>query len=255
MAHRAEPAVLWVTRAQPGAEETATRLRGMGFLPLVVPVITTAVLECPPVVPQDFDAVALTSAAAVRIFAAMTADRSARIFAVGDATAHLATAAGWQDVTSASGDVHDLARLLAAAEGVRSVLHPCGEVVAGDLVGQLAARDRRVQPLPIYRTEAIPGPQEAVATPVQAGRLDGIILHSPSAARATAHWLAKLGGPADAILFALSSKCAEPLRTMPFREIVISPFPREAALLKVIAETFTQGRLRLSSSPERPVSP
>ncbi len=251
----ADPPLIWVTRARPGADETAARLRALGFATLIAPVIETRAIAPDPAGWPIFDTVAFTSAEAVRVFSGLTSDRTARAFAVGDATALVAAASGWRSVTSASGNVDDLVRLIASDPQATSILHPCAEVTAGDLVGALVATGRRVLPMPVYRTHQIDPPADELVQRILVGGISGVSVYSPSAADGIVRWLKPFGGLPQAILFALSDQCAETLQGTRFREIVISPFPREAALLKVISDTFAQAGFCRPPSPERPVSP
>ena len=223
---------IWVTRAQPGAAATAARLSAIGIVPVVAPLIETIPLKVSPEPLHAHDALVFTSAAAVRCVADLSGDRSLPVFAVGEATARAARAAGWTTVTDADGDVADLARLLRAAGRGRRLLHPCATVTAGDL------SESGVTPWPVYRTEeAATGWADALSG-LLAGKMAGVLVQSPSAGRALA---ARLGGAApgrQTVLFALSSACAGPLLSSGFREIASPPFPREAALLKVVADSL-----------------
>jgi uroporphyrinogen-III synthase len=73
-----------VTRSQPGADETAERLRAMGCDPVVEPLFTLQPLDAPW---PDFDALAFTSANGVRAFAARNARRNVPVWCVGGRTA------------------------------------------------------------------------------------------------------------------------------------------------------------------------
>src|SRR5690606_3696589 len=101
---------VWVTRAEPGAARTADRLTALGFEPVVVPLLTLAPLPgalnaAPP--PDAVAVLALTSPNGVEAFAPLIPRfRDHPVFAVGDATAKAARAAGFADVRSASGDIH-----------------------------------------------------------------------------------------------------------------------------------------------------
>ncbi|MBV8971147.1 MAG: uroporphyrinogen-III synthase, partial [Sphingomonadaceae bacterium] len=83
-----------VTRPQPGA--TAARWRGRGATVTVAPLLDIAARPWTPP-PGEPDAVAFTSANAVRL-AGAGADRYRALpaFAVGEATAAAARAAGWR---------------------------------------------------------------------------------------------------------------------------------------------------------------
>ena len=66
---------IWITRAQPGADETAGRVRALGHEAVVLPLLTVETL------PAELDltgvgALAFTSANGVRAFGALTQERN-----------------------------------------------------------------------------------------------------------------------------------------------------------------------------------
>ncbi len=231
--HEGPPRV-WVTRAAPGAQATAARLTAAGLAPVVAPLIETTALPGSADLLDAHDALIFTSAAAVRALARRTPDRTHPVYAVGEATARAARAAGWTVAADADGAVADLVPILAAAPQGLRLLHPCAAVTAGDLsnVG------RPVTAWPVYRTDLTASGWEGALTDLTAGRLSGVLVQSPSAARILATRLGKAARPGDAVLFALSPTCAAPLADSGFREIAHPPFPREAALLKVVTDTL-----------------
>ena len=215
---------VWITRAQPGADRTAERLRALGLAPVVRPLL--AVQPLSPDLPDlaDFAALAFTSINGVGAFARLHAGRDLPVFAVGDATAQAARQAGFADVRSASGDLTDLARLLAdRAPG--SVLAPVAETPAGDLAEavQAAGGAQLVRAIAVYRTvetgAALP---DAVAA---------VLIHSPRAARALAA-CAPFAMPRLAVC--ISPAAAAPLQALA-RPCAVSPTPDETALLTTLS--------------------
>ena len=96
-----------------------------------------------------------TSRTAVQLFAELTPVRTARVFAVGEATAESARASGWTHVASADADVRAVAEMIRADGAVRRLLHPCAETPAGDLAAMLAPAGIALAPLVLYRTEFV----------------------------------------------------------------------------------------------------
>ena len=230
---RDEPRV-WVTRALPGAQATAARLSAAGLTPVVAPLIETTSLPGPVDVLDGHDALVFTSAAAVREVALRTPVRTHPVYAVGEATARTAGTAGWRVVADADGGVNDLAGILAAAPPGLRLLHPCAAVTAGDL----SALGITVTSWPVYRTDRVSSGWEDALADLTAGRLAAVLVQSPSAAAALAALIPPASLPGHVVLFALSPACAVPLAGTGFREIAHPPFPREAALLKVVADTL-----------------
>ena len=227
---------VWVTRAEPGASATAARLTSMGHDPLVAPVIAFSPIAGVAPDLAGVGAIAFTSAPAVRAFASLRPERDRPVFAVGEATAEAARAAGFAEVVSADGDVADLAGLIARRRGEIEgvVLHPAARNPAGDLVGDLERVGVAVRGVALYESVTVETLPQAAAEALAARRLDAVLIHSPSAGRALA---ALLGPEATAPLsaFALSPACAAPLAGLGFARLEAAPFPREEALLKLIA--------------------
>ena len=161
-----------VLRPQPGADATAARAAALGLEAIVAPLFRIA--------PRDwqmpdgrFDALLLTSANAARALDARL-DRGMRVYAVGDATAAAARAAGFADIVQGEGRVADLARQ-AAADGAKSVLHLAGEDrTAFDPAGL------RIETRTVYAAEPC-APPPAFAEGLEQGAV--ALLHSARAAR------------------------------------------------------------------------
>src|SRR5471030_2758840 len=105
---------IWITRAEPGASATAGRVRGLGFEPVVAPLLAVRALGHGPIDLAGAGAIAFTSANGVAAFAARSGARGLTAFAVGSGTAAAAKAAGFATVVSADGDVETLAAAIAA---------------------------------------------------------------------------------------------------------------------------------------------
>jgi len=226
---------VWVTRAVPGAAATAERLARAGLVPVLAPLIETTPVATSARMLDGHDALVFTSAAAVRQVAALTSDRTLPVYAVGEATARAARAAGWTVAADADGAVADLARALAGTPPGLRLLHPCAVVTAGDL----SHVERQVTRWPVYRTDPVSSSGWAPAlADLRAGRLAGVLVQSPSAAAVLAERLQPAEAVTRTVLFALSDACAAPLAAAGFREIACPPFPRETALLKVVVDTL-----------------
>ena len=216
---------IWVTRSQPGAERTADALRGMGHDPVVQPVLHAEPFDA------DLDlsgtaALAFTSAHAVRAFAALSPRRDQPVFTTGDATAAQARREGFVNVRSAAGDAEDLARLILMDPPGGSVLWPCAQEPARDLVALLAQGGVAAVRRPVYRTVmgAEPAPES----------IDAVLVHSARAAEAVAMALAAPDAQALS-LYALSEGAAQPLASYPFHRRIVADRPEESVLLALIA--------------------
>lgn len=223
---------IWITRAQPGADATAERVRALGHEAVVAPLLAVRNLPDIPIELAGVAALAFTSANGVRAFADASGERGLRVFAVGAATAAAARAAGFRSVLSADGDVEALSEGIAARRNeLRGmVLHPGAAEPAGDLTGALQARGLAARRLVLYET----APVEPDAADAEAlARSDVVLLHSPRAAEVLARVLRAHPAPQMRAL-GLSKAVVKPLARLPLAAKAFPPFPLEGALLNLI---------------------
>jgi len=223
---------IWITRAQPGADVTAERVRAMGHDAIVAPLLAVRVLPEVNVELHGVAALAFTSANGVRAFADVSGERGLKVFAVGAATAQAARAAGFKSVLSADGDVEALAEGIAARRGELrgAVLHPGALEPAGDLAGALEKQGVEARRLILYETAPVDlGNAEAEAL----GRSDAVLLHSPRAAQVLARLLKAHPAP-ELRALGLSKAVVKPLARTRMAAKVFPPFPLESALLNLI---------------------
>lgn len=231
------PPQVWITRTEPGATATAGRVRDLGLEPLIAPLLAVRPLAFSLGDLSDIAALAFTSAQAPALFIeglgpSAPSLLSRPVFAVGNATAQAARAAGFSAVTSAEGDVAALARLIGAQSPspAGAVLHPSAVQAAGDLAGDLAALGIRARTLAVYETgEVDPWPQIAPHLPA----LEAVLVHSPRAGRALFAFLARHPAP-NLRVFALSEAAGAPLKGVNRAGQAIAPFPNDASLLSLL---------------------
>jgi len=214
---------LWVTRTEPGAQRTASRLRALGHDAIVAPVLAYRAIPGAALDLTDAQALAFTSRNAVRIFADLSERRDLKAFVVGQGTADAAQALGFVDVLSADGDATDLVGLIAQT-GPGAVVWPGPSEPAADLAAALVGKvEVRFQPIyETYDTQA----------PVPGG-IDGVLVHSPKGAAAVARRLDATAA-ASLALYAISSAAAAPLAHLPFIRVSVAPLPNETALVNLI---------------------
>ena len=226
---------IWVTRAQPGADATAARLRALGHSPLVASLLVVHALPQAVRPPEDFAALAFTSANAVRAFAGWTSRRSWPVFAVGASTAEAAHLAGFTEVRSADGDVAALASRIAAERPPGLLLHPCATEAAGDLGGALAALGMSMRALPLYQTRPVDQLPSDAADALGQVEVAAVLLHSPKAARALVGlWAMEEPDLTRVWAFGLSAACLAPAADLPFASMAAAAEPTEAALLELL---------------------
>ena len=144
--------VVLITRPEPGASETAARLKAMGLIPVVAPALEVQRSQAASGGLGGIAATLLTSGNAVS--GCPPQYRALPAFAVGDATAARARAAGFTDVRSAGGDAVELADLVAATlrPDAGPLLLATGHRLGADLAGDLRGRGFRVIRRTVYRT-------------------------------------------------------------------------------------------------------
>jgi uroporphyrinogen-III synthase len=225
-----------VTRPREQAEATARLLRAAGHEVLIDPILDIRPLPPPRVEPGEVAALAITSANAASALAELPADLP--VFAVGEATAEAARAAGRRIVEAAAGDGSALAGLIrrsVAHGGV--VLHLCGRDVREGLEAGLVAAGYAYRQAPVY--EAIPSPALATETvdAIRGRRLNAILFYSPRSATLFADKVAAAGlaqhlSPVLAVC--LSEAVAAGLAGLPFRAVRVAAARDQKALLRCL---------------------
>jgi uroporphyrinogen-III synthase len=226
---------IWITRAQPGADATAERVRALGHDALIAPLLAVHALEDVHVDLSGVAALAFTSANGVRAFADVNGERAIRVFAVGAATAQAARAAGFKLVLSADGNVDALAEGIGQRRGeLRGVvLHLGAAELAGDLVAGLEKQGVVARSQILYETVPAPLDPEAASQLVLA---DAVLLHSPRAAKALAAVLKTHPAPKLRAL-GLSKAVLKPLARAKLASRAFPSMPLEGALLNLIDRT------------------
>lgn len=181
--------IIWVSRTLPAARESADRLSRRGFDTVVAPLLDLERLPTS-VGLRRVRSVVFTSRNGVAAFIDQTPARHYQVFAVGDATAAAARAAGFRHVLSAAGDIQDLRRLI-LDEGPRdgAVLRVGAEEPAGALINDLAEGGFEVADWSVYRT--VPRHTRDILAMLKIGitPIDAVLIYSPKAARRCARLL------------------------------------------------------------------
>ncbi len=226
------PRVIWVTRARPGADATAARLRELGLEAVVEPLLEVRRVDDAPIDLTGVSAIAFTSANAVAAFAERSPERALRVFAVGDATAAAAQKQRFSSVLSARGDVQALAAALATRkrELPGLILYPAAAEPAQDLAGALEAVGLPVRQVTLYETVALE-PSEALTARLP--EIDAVLVHSAKAAKVLAAFLRAHPAPQLAA-YCLSRPITRALGRAGLAAVVSADAPNEAALLGLL---------------------
>lgn len=225
-----------VTRPQPEATRTAARLTALGHEVVLAPLLTTVPLnwQLPAVRP---DAIAFTSAAAVRLAGPQLGDlRHLPVFAVGSATAAAARKTGFGQLVTDGPQLVE--RSPAAAAGTAAALFAQVSASGFAHVLYLAARDRSLHALPagvelreVYAAMLTSELSRPVLRALAKGAIDLTLLYS---ARTAAHFgtLVDAGGLDRSELdVAAFSRPVLAAAGPGWKSAVTSPVPTETALL------------------------
>lgn len=210
--------LILVTRPEPEASRTAARLEEMGHQALIEPVLVFERVENAQAPEGSFDAIAVTSANAMRASDNSDAFRhllTVPVFAVGARTAEAAKAAGFERVTYSTGDAAELAALMRErlSPGAR-VVHLSGEQRAQEFSALLAPAGIHVITRALYRMRAATEFSAKAAEALSQDRVQAVLHYSP---RSAAHFVtlmqrAALAGKLSLLRhFCLSSAVAAPL--------------------------------------------
>lgn len=238
MAARAD--LVWITRAEPGASQTADRVRALGREPLAAPLLTVRSLPLPRPDLSGVGALAFTSANAVRAFAELTGERGIPAYAVGRSTADALRSAGFSVSGEGRRGVDGLAEVIASDPGrLRGrVLHPGARKLAGDLVGALRRGGVAADTLTVYETMAVREIPVLAREALIETRIGTVLLHSPRAAQVLSSLIREPDlvnplGPVHAL--ALSQACIRPLVACVVASRSVAKAPCEEALLALLA--------------------
>ncbi len=232
---------LLLTRPEPDAQRTAAALRAQGHDVISAPLLRIEPAPEAQIGAGPWAAILITSANAARAVATharVTPLRALPVFAVGRRSAEAMGTAGFAKVTSADGNVSDLARLVAARlQPAAPLLYLAGEDRAGDLAGDLRARGFAVETTMIYRAIAATALPPAAAQVLARG-IDGVLHFSRRSAEVfidAARAAGVLESAVQAAHFCLSAQVAEPLAQAGAADIRVAERPNEAVLLALIA--------------------
>jgi uroporphyrinogen-III synthase len=219
-----------VTRPLPDAERTAAALRKLGHEALVTPLMSVEPVAAD--LSGDWRGVIVTSANAPAV--AHGSLKTLPLFAVGDRSAEAARAAGFTDVTSASGDARDLVDLIAECKPASPLLYLAGEDRAADLAGELARHGILVGLRVVYRAVPAPFPP-ALVVALKVGAVDAVLHYS---ARSAQNYVVGGAAAGAAALMprhlCLSDAVAAPLRAAGAR-VTVARQPDEAGLFELLA--------------------
>jgi len=237
--------MIWITRSAPYSHSSANLLQREGFRTLVAPVLQVRPIASalPSTLP---DALVFTSAHGVLHHPHQSEWRHLPVFTVGNHTAETVAAAGYSNVHSADGDVHDLEELIATSLPRTANLFLFGaRELAGDLDSSLAERGFGVERFVVYeaRSSTDHDLSEAITF---LPRIDGICVYSPRSADRVAEMLRAT--PWHGTIFCISEACAARFPVRDHLLVQVAERPDERALRDLV-------RLRWSDATRRAAQP
>ncbi len=232
-----------VTRPQPAAGDFADRLRREGFGALIAPMTEYVELDHHIGDIAKYNGFIFTSAQGVNIFARSFTERYIPIFAVGDATAYTAEAAGFKRVYSAQGDAAALQELVATEKDdlhLKNMLHVCGEDTAEDFGAALENIGVYVERVPVYKAKFV---DKLPAETVQALKNNEITTVTLLSARTAENFVKlvqqdpALSGTTTGIeVLCLSDRVAEAAKPLPWRVMRIAASPQLESVMDLLRE-------------------
>ncbi|MFB9953165.1 uroporphyrinogen-III synthase [Rhizobium puerariae] len=232
-----------VTRPEPSARRTADRLERLGHHPVLLPV-SRAVHH--PETARDalrkpHAALALTSAEAGRVLSSL-GDQLApyleeTLYAVGDATAKAAAAAGFRNIRTGTGTGAELAKLIAShtASLAAPLLYLAGKPRSPGFEEGLRARNLPFVTAEIYEMSPVAHDGNAIRAALLDPKADAVLLYS----RKNAQLFFDLSAPhaealAATLMLCLSDNVANAVPDEFHRNIKIAGHPDEDGLFALL---------------------
>jgi uroporphyrinogen-III synthase len=207
------------------------RLEALGHNTILAPLLTIVPLSGVSVRDEQWQAVAITSANAVRVAPAVMLERlhALPMLTVGPQSANAARQAGFSNVQEAGGDAAGLAKHIASSRDPERgpILYLSGREQAADFAGLLGKSGFTVMRAVLY--DALP----AKALPPDIHEADAIVLYSPRMARIWVDLAKQAALDLTAIRhFCLSANVAAILPAG--SSIIVAARPTESAMIEAI---------------------
>ena len=231
-----------VTRAEPGASETAARLTELGLRPVLSPCIELAARnEALPEL-SDIGGLVFTSANGVRFFAAANPARDLPAWCIGPATASEALREGFSPVHQSSGDAHDLAHYIAHhwhAGTPKRLLHVANAAAKGALKAELEKEGFEVDFRPLYEARPASALSPEAAAVLASGEPAVCLIHSRKGAEAFLG-VAKSLDLSKTRCVAISDQAATPLQAVKTGGVFAASHPDENHLLELLQKVLAE---------------
>jgi uroporphyrinogen-III synthase len=226
-----------ITRPEPGAAETAARVAALGYRPVVAPLLAISTLQA--TMPPSGHVQAILATSGNAIPALPVSHRHLPLFAVGEATAERARAAGFVHVTSADGDSSALASLVAQGcdRSAGPLLFACGRDQGMALAGDLRARGFAVVRRVVYAAAPPNILPDTARDAFASGSLTAALFFSAETARHCVRLLraARLHDAVRSVdALAIGRPAAVALQDLPWRQTRVAAEPNQDAMLALL---------------------
>ncbi|HHG89818.1 MAG TPA: uroporphyrinogen-III synthase [Devosia sp.] len=239
-------AKLLITRPAPDNQRTAKLLAAQNIETELLPLLSFGVLDAQLPDITGFAALAVTSANTIRALEELGMFGTLKhlsLFAVGEKTAESARAAGFTSISTASGNVESLGKLIFEAGPAGPVLYPAARDRSGNLAAVLAAHNIKVTTIPVYAMQAKINLSAAETAMLRNDSIDGVLFYSARTAEtfATLTQNSGLKTIRQTPALCLSRNIAEPLREAGFEKIHVAEASNESAMM-ALALSFTRSK-------------
>jgi uroporphyrinogen-III synthase len=233
--------LLLVTRPEPESTKLKGQIEAIGHEAVVEPLMEAELL---PEAIDDLDGVAAIIATSRNALRALSQSPylhdavAVPLFVVGQGTAEIARDLGFERIAigpgSVSGFAAGIAGTLDPTDGL--IVHLAGDVLAGDLAGELQELGFRVLQPVVYRMKAAEALSEGTREAIGEGAIDGVVLMSPRTARIYAGLIKRHGlvdAAAEIVHICLSDAVARSLAPLGDVPVEVAERPTLNAILEL----------------------
>ncbi|MCW9034653.1 MAG: uroporphyrinogen-III synthase [Rhodospirillales bacterium] len=232
-----------VTRPKEDSISLVAALAELGVESVVEPLLSITYHEKKKVSLEGVQALLITSANGVRAFAHIEKNRDLPVYTVGDASKREAEEVGFEKVTSATGDVEALAKLVTEKLDPHkgTLLHIAGSHVAGDLKGLLEKNEFYYRRAVLYGSEKADALSKETKKTIQSGKIDGVVFYSPRTAEAFVNLVKKARlqkACKNLTAFCLSPAVAKKAEALTWKTLDIADKPEQESLVRRIEQAL-----------------
>lgn len=241
------PNKIIILRPKADCAEYIERIESMGYEAIAEEIMSVSFLDAElPILSPDIPLV-FTSANGVRAFVRLSAERGHPVYTVGRNTAEEAQRAGFSELESASGTVHDLVELLIkrVETGLKSVFYVRGDDISTDFSKILAKNGIISQDFVAYKGNLSENMSIDALKSLKNRDVKAVLGFST---RGAAHFstLVRQYGRETALKTAqalcLGEGVVESFRVLPFKEVVVAPTPDRYGMMSLLENLPNQNK-------------